>query len=146
MLNEVSNKKNILILSGLISHKGFANTSKSGKSYVQFLLAQQSGDTSFRYFKVISFEDRVIKYISNLSKQTIVEITGHLSLSKLEKELTYLLVCDNIVPVVEYNMPLKSKGGLNIEDYTNVVKPITVSNLDKELDLLEQQAREKNLK
>jgi primosomal replication protein N len=146
MLNEVSNKKNILILSGLISHKVFANTSKSGKSYVQFLLAQQSNDTSFRYFKVYGFDEKVIKYVANLSKQTIVEITGHLSLSKLEKELTYLLVCDNIVPVVEYNMPLKSKGGLNIEDYNNVAKPITVSNLDKELDLLEQQARKKNLK
>ena len=146
MLNEVSNKKNILILSGLISHKVFANISKSGKSYVQFLLAQQSNDTSFRYFKVYGFDEKVIKYVANLSKQTIVEITGHLSLSKLEKDLTYLLVCDNIVPVVEYNMPLKSKGGLNIEDYTNVVKPITVSNLDKELDLLEQQARKKNLK
>ncbi len=146
MLNEVSNKKNILILSGLISHKVFANISKSGKSYVQFLLAQQSNDTSFRYFKVYGFDEKVIKYVANLSKQTIVEITGHLSLSKLEKDLTYLLVCDNIVPVVEYNMPLKSKGGLNIEDYNNVAKPITVSNLDKELDLLEQQARQKNLK
>jgi hypothetical protein len=119
MLDLVSNKKNILIISGLLAYKPFVNVGKN-KPYVHFLLAQKMTDKdSFRYLKLISFEPTVIKQLEKMTTQAIVEINGHLSIVSKDNDLNYLLVCDSIVPVVIYNIPLKSKGGIHIEEYSN---------------------------
>ena len=141
MLDLVSNKKNILVLSGLVAHKPFVNVGRH-KPYAQFLLAQKT-DKGFRYLKVITFEPSVIKLMETLKHQCIVEINGHLSMSNKDDVLTYLLVCDNISSITRFNKPLMEKGGINSEDYTpqNILQdaPLLSTTIDEdEMTILEK--------
>lgn len=147
MLSLVSNKKNIVILSGLVSHKPFVNVGKSGKPYATFMLAQsynKNGIEGVRYFKVVAFEPQAVKFVGSITKQTIIEIDGHISLSSYEKNLTLQMVADNIKSLIVYDMPLQEKGGINPQDYTQekVYNDHTPTNIDDdELSRLEEQMK-----
>lgn len=142
MLDLVSNKKNILVLSGLLVHKPFVNMGRK-KPYTQFLLAQKNGE-GFRYIKVISFEPSVIKAMEKLTNQCIVEINGHLSFGNKDNVLTTMLVCDTISMVSKFKMLLKSKGGINIEEYI-VENTITDTLLSQTIDEDEMTILEKGM-
>ena len=121
MLDLVANKRNLLILSGLVSHKTFVNTSKSGNPYATFMLAQtyeKKGINSVRYFKAMAFNDQVVRHIRNIKHQCIIEVEAHISFSSQDNNLTMMIVIDTIKTLVKFNLPLKDRGGIHIEDYT----------------------------
>ena len=140
MLELVANKKNILTLSGVLAHQPYFNNSKSGKPYATFMLAQafkKNNDTKVRYFKVMAFDNGVVEAIKSLSHQAIVEVEGHVSLSSFKNNLTMMIVADKINVVVKFNLPFKSKGGVNIEVYkvANIKSPIVASFNSSEFEL-----------
>jgi len=122
MLSAIANKKNIVILSGLIAYKPFINVGKSG-DYANFLLAQETKGV-FRYLKILAFNELPISQLRKLTKQCIVEIDGHISLSSVENKLTYLLVCDTIRVVNQYDKALITKGRIKIEDYNEQMSAV----------------------
>ena len=144
MLDLVANKRNLIVLSGLVAHQPFVNTAKSGKPYTTFMLAQtydKNGVNSIRYYKVLGFNDQVVKTLNQMTKQCIVEIEGHISFSSYENNLTMMIVVDTIKTLVKFNLPFKTKGGIHIEDYTPnaVANEPLLSNIDEdELTILEK--------